>query len=86
MVIKNAGDITIAISDLLEDIVYKSAEFEHLRAFLNDYIHDNYQMWIAKGNTDYIVTHMNKGHHPYHHHSFSNCVEWVFNNCELDKE
>lgn len=78
---KDTVNFALEIGDAIEDIVYQSAEFVHLRAFLNDYIHDKYQMWVAKGDTDYIVINMLKSHHPYHHHSFSNCVEWVFNNC-----
>lgn len=76
----------VTIDTAIMATLYNAAEFEHLKAFLNDYIHDNYNMWVAKGDTDYIVMHMTNNHHPYHHHSFSNCVEWVFNNCKLDKE
>ena len=79
-------EITINVENSIKTVIYQSVEFEHLKAFLNDYIHDKYEMWIDKGNVDYIVINLLKSGHPYSHHSFSNCVEWVFKNCEPIKE
>ena len=78
--------INISIGDTIRSIMVDSVEFAHLKYFLDIYIHDNYQMYIALGNTHYIVHNILKSEQPYHHYSYSNCVEWIFNNCEVIKE
>ena len=81
----NTISIDISVKEVLQDMMKDSVEFAHLKYFLDVYLHDNYQVEIVRSR-HYTVHDILKSTQPYHHSSYSNCVEWVFNNCEVIKE
>ena len=85
MVNNTTMSIDVSIKETIQSIIEDSVEFAHLQYFLDVYLHDNYQVAIVRSKY-YAVYDLLKGTQPYHHVSYSNCVEWVFNNCKVIEE
>jgi len=88
---QNLGNnVSVNVENVIRDIVEDHVEFNRLKAFFSDYLYEKYNISIVLWDIGWAVKSWAETKTPnkplYRHHSYSNCVEWVFNNATLDKE